>query len=32
MVLLADEAPVEARFSRFGGSANLNTRWMRGLR
>jgi hypothetical protein len=32
MVLLGDEAQVEGRFSPFGDSANLNTRWMHGLR
>jgi hypothetical protein len=32
MVLLGDEARVEVRFGRFGDSANLNARWMRGLR
>jgi hypothetical protein len=32
MVLLGDEAQVEAQFSPFEDSANLDTRWMRGLR
>jgi hypothetical protein len=32
MVLLDDEAQVEARFSPFGDSANLDARWMHGLR
>jgi hypothetical protein len=32
MVLLGDEAQVKARFSLFGDSANLDTRWMHGLR
>jgi hypothetical protein len=32
MVLLGDEAQVEARFGLFGDSANLDTRWMYGLR
>jgi hypothetical protein len=31
-VLLGDEAQVEARFSPFGDSANLDARWMHGLR
>jgi hypothetical protein len=32
MVLLGDEAQVEARFSTFRDSANLDARWMHGLR
>jgi hypothetical protein len=32
MVLLGDEAQAEARFSLFGDSANLDARWMHGLR
>jgi hypothetical protein len=32
MARLGDEAQVKARFSPFGDSANLNARWMRGLR
>jgi hypothetical protein len=32
MVLLGDEGEVEARFSLFGDSANLDARWMHGLR
>jgi hypothetical protein len=32
MVLLADEAQVETRFSPFGDSANLDARWIDGLR
>jgi hypothetical protein len=32
MVLLGDEAQVEARFSPFGDSANLDARWMHDLR
>jgi hypothetical protein len=32
MVLLDDEAQVEARFSPFGDSANLDAQWMHGLR
>jgi hypothetical protein len=32
LVLLDDEAQVEARFSPFGDSANLDARWMHGLR
>jgi hypothetical protein len=31
MVLLGDEAQVEARFSLFGDSANLDARWVHGL-
>jgi hypothetical protein len=31
MVLLNDEAQVEARFHPFGDSANLDARWMDGL-
>jgi hypothetical protein len=31
MVLIGDEAQVEARFSPFGDSANLDPRWMHGL-
>jgi hypothetical protein len=31
MVLLDDEAEVEARFRPFGDSANLDKRWMDGL-
>ena len=31
MVLLGDEAPVEARFSLFGDSANLDAREVHGL-
>jgi hypothetical protein len=31
-VLLGYEAQVEARFSPFGDSANLDARWMHGLR
>jgi hypothetical protein len=31
-VLLGDEAQAEARFSPFGESANLDARWMHGLR
>jgi hypothetical protein len=32
MVLLGDEAQVEARFIPFRDSANLDERWMHGLR
>jgi hypothetical protein len=32
MVLLGDEAQVEARFGPFGDSANRDARWMYGLR
>ena len=32
MVLLGDEAQVEARFDKFGDSANLDTRSVHGLR
>ena len=32
MVLLGDEAQVEAHFCRFGDSANLEARYMHGLR
>jgi hypothetical protein len=32
MVLLGDETQVEARFHPFGDSANLDARWMHGLR
>jgi hypothetical protein len=32
MVLLGDEAQVDARFSLFGDSANLDARWVYGLR
>jgi hypothetical protein len=32
MVLLDDEAQVEARFYPFGDSANLDTRWVHCLR
>jgi hypothetical protein len=32
MVLLGDEAQVEAQFSLFGDSANLDARWMNSLR
>jgi hypothetical protein len=32
MVLLGDEAQVDARFGPFGDSANLNARYMHGLR
>ena len=32
MVPLGDEALVEARFSPFGDSANLDTRYVHGLR
>jgi hypothetical protein len=32
IVLLGDEAQVEARFGRFGDSANLDTRQVHGLR
>ena len=32
MVLLGDEAQVEARFGPFGDIANLNTRYVHGLR
>jgi hypothetical protein len=32
MVLLGDEAQVEARFSLFGDSANLDARYEHGLR
>ena len=32
MVLLGDDAQVEAPFSLFGHSANLDARWVRGLR
>jgi hypothetical protein len=32
MVLLGDEALVEARFSLFGESVNLDARWMHSLR
>ena len=31
MVLLGDEAQVEAGFGRFGDSANFDARWMHGL-
>jgi hypothetical protein len=31
MVLLGDEAPVEARFGPYGHSANLDARQMHGL-
>jgi hypothetical protein len=31
MVLLGDGAQVEARFSSFGDSANLDARWMHGF-
>jgi hypothetical protein len=31
MILLGDEAQVEARFSLFGDSANLDARWMHGF-
>ena len=31
MELLVDEAQVEARFGRFGDSANLDARWVHGL-
>jgi hypothetical protein len=31
MVLLGDEAQVEAQFCPFGESANLDTRWLNGL-
>ena len=32
MVLLGDEAQLEARFGPFGDSANLDARWVHGLR
>jgi hypothetical protein len=32
MVFLGDEAQVEARFGLFGDSANLDARWVHGLR
>jgi hypothetical protein len=32
MVLLYDEAQVDARFGPFGDSANLDVRWVHGLR
>jgi hypothetical protein len=32
MVLLGDEAQVEARFGLFGDSANLDSRYVHGLR
>ena len=32
MVLLGDEAKLEARFGPFGDSANLDARWVHGLR
>ena len=32
MVLLGDEAQVEARFGLFGDSANLDARWVHSLR
>ena len=32
MVLLGDEAQLEARFAVFGDSANLDARWVHGLR
>jgi hypothetical protein len=32
MVLLGDKAQVEARFGPFGDSANLDARWVHGLR
>ena len=32
MVLLGEEAQVEARFSPFGDSGNIDARWMHGLR
>jgi hypothetical protein len=32
MVLLGDEAQVDARFSSFGDSANLDARWVHSLR
>jgi hypothetical protein len=32
MVLLGDEAQVDARLSLFGDSANLDARWVHGLR
>jgi hypothetical protein len=32
MILLGDEAQVEAQFSLFGDSVNLDERWMHGLR
>jgi hypothetical protein len=32
MVLLGDEAQVEARFGLFGDSVNLDERWMHDLR
>ena len=31
MVLLGDEAQLEARFGPFGDSANLDARWVQGL-
>ena len=31
MVLLGNEAQVEARFGQFGDSANLDARWVHGL-
>jgi hypothetical protein len=32
MVLLGDEAQVDARFGPFGDSAKLDVRWVHGLR
>ena len=32
LVLLGEEAQVEARFGLFGDSANLDTRWVHGVR
>jgi hypothetical protein len=32
MILLGDEALVDAHFGPFGDSANLNARWVHGLR
>ena len=32
MVLLGDKAQVQARFSPFAGSVNLDARWVHGLR
>ena len=32
MVLLGDEAQLEAHFGLFGDSANLDARWVQGLR
>ena len=32
MVLLGDEAQLKARFGRFGGSGNIDARWVPGLR